>query len=331
MRYQSAPVVTEEKKETSSERRARHHQERKKELTYTKQDYERYAKNREERIQKEIVKLKKEKAEINFFPRENNNGMPKLSNKLGTLGKAPSLKDKSKVDGHILKQAIDGTACLVHGIDVQFLKSALTSMRLFSAYLRCGPNGHYNRDADKNGGGATAVYTRAVGKVHTKYPAKGYGVGGSGKKAVLILKPHILLGSDNWRCSSTDNKGALPGATSALIQRKIRDVNIGYDIFNAWEEQSKKSRDLILKDIVSKKTYLEQNEQCHWSHIDLSNNLAAILVPESNKEIMNALGCKDNMYNLGGERIPIIQYEPKDLLKPLLERNHVELFKRKVS
>ncbi|QSQ15714.1 hypothetical protein [Myxococcus landrumensis] len=64
---------------------------------------------------------------------------------------------------------------------------ALQKGHLGSAYLREEPGGTYSRAADKNGGGALGVYTRAVGTDQATWPAQGYGVGSNDSKVQPVV------------------------------------------------------------------------------------------------------------------------------------------------
>ncbi|WP_262815062.1 RHS repeat-associated core domain-containing protein, partial [Enterobacter bugandensis] len=171
----------------------------------------------------------------------------------------------------IVKLDINNTLALVHGIKAQFSVTALKEGFLRSAYSRNGPEGHYARDADRNGGGAMAVYTRAVGHAGAgQWKALGNGVGSGVNTVQFVFKPDFLLNPEHvWRASGTDNMGIVPGSTR---RQKI-------NAFERWEQQTESERNRVFMDSVNGSSAIN-NEQLHWEMLSLES-LRVIIVPDS--------------------------------------------------
>ncbi|ASZ11755.1 hypothetical protein KTO58_16155 [Chitinophaga pendula] len=211
---------------------------------------------------------------INFFPRDaEGKRTPGTQAKDGMYnqGRAPDFREDRS--GKTIPVDVEQTLALVHGISTQHVGSTFKRGYLSSAYMREGPFGKYSRTADKLGGGGLAVYTRAVGKGHRKWPATGTGVGSSGSKTQIVLSPSLLVTKELvWRHSSTDLKGNLPGG-EGLRAHKDKDS------FDYWEQQSEGMRNRAFNDTVgaSSLTGLENNEQTFWAQIPLAGNVLAIV------------------------------------------------------
>lgn len=164
---------------------------------------------------------------------------------------------------------ISKVLAIVHGIKIQFSHIPLQDGLLRSAYSRLGPYPEkYIRAADLNGGGALAVYTRAVGTVGSKkWKALGMGVGSGTGTIQFVMKPDILVDPNHiWRASGTDNMGMPPGA-------KKSD---GLNSFDRWQQQSERGRnETFMSSVV--KTMTENNEQMHWECLPLTDLKALIL------------------------------------------------------
>lgn len=165
-------------------------------------------------------------------------------------------------------------SCLVHGINADYVGLALDARELGSAFARSGPNGKYSRTADKIGGGATAVYTRAVGTQHDDWPAKGCGVGSDPiTKVQLVISPAVLERPEHvWRASSFDRMGMLPGAETSRSATAIKDVN---KVRSLWEQQSQNDRNTVWNGTVTNAEVPDGNEQYHYQRLPLEGYLKA--------------------------------------------------------
>lgn len=201
---------------------------------------------------------------------------------------------------------ISKVLAIVHGIKIQFSHLPLQDGFLRSSYARLGPYPErYIRAADLNGGGALAVYTRAVGTVGSKkWRALGMGVGSGTGTVQFVMKPDILVAPNHiWRASGTDNMGMPPGA-------KKSD---GLNSFDRWQKQSERGRnEAFMSSVVNITT--ENNEQMHWECLPLAGLKAVIirkgeLVP---RELQTAA------VNLG---VPILSSDPNESLWRVLFSN----------
>jgi len=225
-----------------------------------------------------------------------------------------------------LQKAINKTAYLVHSQPCQYVKSTLESGNLLSSYHFSGPCGRYTRDADRLGGGSTGVYTRAVGINHKKFLAKSYGVGSGSTSAVFVLKPESILKGDNWRCGGAiDGMGKVPGMDENM-KKEISNSNLGVDIFNAWEKQTQKYRDINYFGPVDSSVVIENNEQIHWDKIPLKDNLVSIMVSSSHSkaEVKKQFGAKTDLDGslfvmLDDKKIPVIRHGDNAKLLQLLK------------
>ncbi|MBF0407566.1 MAG: hypothetical protein HQM10_09430 [Candidatus Riflebacteria bacterium] len=182
--------------------------------------------------------------------------------------------------------SLNTTACLVHGLAASYAKMAIEAKFVNSAYYREGPEGSYSRDADKRGGGALAVYTRAVGTRHNEWRVMGYGVGSSDSKVQLILSPAFLLERyGEWRASGIDCMGVVPGAS-------LRTTKKEEDCWDMWGKQTEASRNKTFTDTVTASRLIENNEQLIWEKVDLEGTLKAIvcMTPASFNELMTTTG-----------------------------------------
>ncbi len=185
----------------------------------------------------------------------------------------------------------NGTACMMHGIPLQYLREALTNRELTSTYARTGevrPTDE-GRGADKIGGGSTAVYTRAVG-VDQDFPAKGHGVGHSVVPAAnaslkqilacrvqLILSPEILNDPEHtWRASAMDNMGKIPDAPP--LTREDKYLSDEDRAFKAWSGQSEAGRNKVFNGTVQGNKARLPNEQLHYMTLPLENVLKGMVV-----------------------------------------------------
>ncbi|NOK37584.1 hypothetical protein HMI49_30740 [Corallococcus exercitus] len=172
---------------------------------------------------------------------------------------------------------LDNAACLTHGISPEHVQGALQQGQLHSAYSRLGKEGNYSRDADKNGGGALAVYTRAVGTEQTAWKAQGSGVGSNDSKVQMILSPAVLANPDHgWRAGSTDNMGKVPGSTAAHQAGLPKNDPLGRAPL--WSRQTESGRNSAFNDTVSGKAVQANNEQLHWEKVPLQGNLKGMVV-----------------------------------------------------
>ncbi|MFB1485188.1 hypothetical protein [Corallococcus sp. RDP092CA] len=175
---------------------------------------------------------------------------------------------------------LDDAACLTHGISPEHVQSALQQGQLNSAYSRLGKDGKYSRDADKNGGGALAVYTRAVGTQQNAWKAQGSGVGSNDSKVQMILSPAILQDPNHgWRASSTDNMGKVPGSTTAHQAGLPKNDPLGRAPL--WSRQSESARNSAFNTTVNGRAPQANNEQLHWEKAPLQGNLKGMVVTSS--------------------------------------------------
>jgi hypothetical protein len=171
---------------------------------------------------------------------------------------------------------LDKASCLTHGMDVQHVQSALTGGQLHSAYSRLGKDGAYSRDADKNGGGALAVYTRAVGTEQTQWKAQGHGVGSNPNKVQFILSPALLQAPDHsWRASGMDNMGKVPSSTANDQRNLPKNDPLGRAPL--WGKQTEAGRNSAFNATL-KGPLQENNEQLHWEKVPLQGNLKGMVV-----------------------------------------------------
>ncbi|RKG96304.1 hypothetical protein D7V97_35750 [Corallococcus sp. CA053C] len=230
------------------------------------------------------------------------------------------------------KLALENAACLTHGMGADFVKSALDSGHLGSAYLREGPKGNYTRDADKNGGGALAVYTRAVGTGHSDWTAKGNGVGSSDTKVQLILSPTVLQDPKHaWRASCLDNGGKVPGPHPKVPLPKDGGPLVRTGAL--WGNQTEAGRNRNFNDTVKGTTSNLQNEQLHWEKVPLQGNLKGMVCTsqasfDTLMKIPNAQRtpgphpggiASQGSVLFGGERIPVALTSKNTKLLPLLD------------
>ncbi|RKG67907.1 hypothetical protein D7V80_14610, partial [Corallococcus sp. CA054B] len=173
--------------------------------------------------------------------------------------------------------SLDSAACLTHGISPEHVQTALQQGQLNSAYTRLGKDGIYSRTADKNGGGALAVYTRAVGIEQRSWKAQGSGVGSNDSKVQMILSPAVLENPGHgWRASSTDNMGKVPGSTSA--HQAGLPVNDPLGRAPLWSRQTESARNSAFNETVRGRSPQANNEQLHWQSVPLQGNLKGMLV-----------------------------------------------------
>ncbi|WP_342380711.1 hypothetical protein NVS55_13760 [Myxococcus stipitatus] len=158
----------------------------------------------------------------------------------------------------------------------EHVQSALEQGQLNSAYSRLGRNGNYSREADKNGGGALAVYTRAVGTQQANWKSQGHGVGSNDSKVQLILSPAVLQNpSHGWRASSTDNMGRVPGSTTSHQAGLPGNDPLGRAPL--WSRQTEAGRNRAFNDTVNGGSIQANNEQLHWEKVPLQGNLKGIV------------------------------------------------------
>ncbi|MBJ6760461.1 hypothetical protein JGU66_06775 [Myxococcaceae bacterium JPH2] len=207
--------------------------------------------------------------------------------KLHAQGPAPALAPSTRP---VKPLNIDKTACLTHGMSPEFVKDALSNGQLSSAYNRLGKEGKYSRDADRNGGGALGVYTRAVGTEQKDWKAEGYGVGSNADKVQLILSPSFLTkqghafeasssgggGTEAWRASSTDNMGLVPGAAKK-DQVGLPQGDPLKRTKQLWGKQTESGRNDNFNSTVGGPDLKVQNEQLHWEKIPLKDNLKGMV------------------------------------------------------
>lgn len=172
---------------------------------------------------------------------------------------------------------LSNASCLTHGMAPEHVQGALQQGQLNSAYSRLGQNGNYSREADKNGGGALAVYTRAVGTQQTSWKSQGHGVGSNDSKVQMILSPNVLQDPNHgWRASSTDNMGKVPGSTTAHQAGLPNNDPLGRAPL--WSRQTESGRNRAFNDTVNGRPIQANNEQLHWEKVPLQGNLKGMVV-----------------------------------------------------
>jgi hypothetical protein len=184
------------------------------------------------------------------------------------LAAPPSLGPSAPV----ASAALDlGLLALAHGMPAQFAPDAVARGTLRSSARRLGPTGRYSRDADVRGGGAAAVYTRAVVAPMRKWNAGGHGVGSGEGRAQLIIAPRGLFeDNDHWHCASLDNMGFAPGAKAARVA--VGDINA------AWKCQTRAQRLRALNDLMKTGSMAHNNELMHWDELSLEGRLLGIFI-----------------------------------------------------
>ncbi|EAY25532.1 hypothetical protein [Microscilla marina] len=188
----------------------------------------------------------------------------------------------------IKQVALSKTACMVHGIDADHVKGVIQQGYLSCAYRRLGPGEDYSRPADKTGGGALGVYLRLVGSTHTKWPVKGYGVGANTKSKVqLVFSPEILEKGE-WRVSSMDGMGKVPGVQSKDLTTGLRKTKTDWGkTKELWSKQNEASRNQVYNGIVEAQKPIENNEIIFWDTVPIEGFLRAIMC--SSKATFNTL------------------------------------------
>jgi hypothetical protein len=160
---------------------------------------------------------------------------------------------------------------LAHGMPAAYAPSAVARGSLWSSMRRLGPKGRYSRDADVRGGGAAAVYTRAVVACMRKWNAGGHGVGSGEGRAQLIIDPHGLFEDDDrWHCASLDNMGFAPGAKAARVAPG--------EINAAWKCQTRAQRLRALNDLMKTGSMAHNNELMHWEELSLEGRLLGVFI-----------------------------------------------------
>jgi hypothetical protein len=277
-------------------------------------------------VAKDLTTDVNKKRIIDFYPRDRHRRrtreIPK-NGKFFTQGMPPEFKKPS--DMSVKTPAVDvaATQALVHGIAVAFVPEAFKNGFISSAYMREGPFGKYSRQSDKEGGGGLGVYTRAVGKNHTKWPTHGKGVGSGEAKIQIVLDPKILTSDAVWRHSSTDLRGNLPGGQAA----KRGHVGNKLDSFDLWEQQSEVERNATFNRSINDKNEegLGNNEQLFWEQIPLKGNVIAIIckTKQQQAEIIAAIGgnAEEGYIMYDGQNIPVIVTEKDDMLVGTLNSN----------
>ncbi|AKF85350.1 hypothetical protein MFUL124B02_11450 [Myxococcus fulvus 124B02] len=220
---------------------------------------------------------------------------------------------------------MDNTAALTHGVPSSFVGSALDSGRLSSAYHREGPNGHYHRDADKRGGGVLGVYTRAQGTQQDSWQAQGYGVGSNTNNVQMVLTPSLLQNNNGWRASTTDNDGRVPGS---IVGHQV-GLPTGNPLQRSslWSKQTEAARNNNFNRTVNGPNPSHNNEQLHWQHIPLRNNLRGMVTtsPDAFDTVMRQPGAWRSglplpsgpnglqglgYVNVGNRPVPVVQVAP---------------------
>ncbi|MCP3063684.1 hypothetical protein LXT21_33410 [Myxococcus sp. K38C18041901] len=220
---------------------------------------------------------------------------------------------------------LDNTAALTHGIPSSHVGTALANGRLSSAYHREGPNGRYSRQSDMRGGGALGVYTRAQGTQQDSWQAQGYGVGSNPNTVQMVLNPTLLQNNNRWRASTTDNDGRVPGS----IPADQNGLPPGNPLHRAslWSKQNEAARNNDFNRTVNGPNPSYNNEQLHWQHIPLQNNLRGMVTTSQNSfdTVMQQPsawrsglplpsgpnGLQGLGYvNVGTQRVPVVQVAP---------------------
>ena len=215
---------------------------------------------------------------------------------------------------------MNNAACLTHGISPEYVKSALQEGQLSSAFNREGKNGSYSRDADKNFGGALAVYTRAVGTKHARWPSKGLGVGSNESKVQMILSPNVLQDPKHgWRATSVDNGGLVPGAKKADVEGlPLGDPHTRTK--DLWGKQTESGRNNAFNGTVAGKTHIAQNEQLHWGKIPLQGNLKGMVV-SSRSSFDTLMGLEGAQRTVGAAGRGTIRFGDQDIPVVLAPKN----------
>ncbi|AKQ66835.1 hypothetical protein A176_003747 [Myxococcus hansupus] len=222
--------------------------------------------------------------------------------------------------------AMNRVSTLTHGMPPGFVQPALENGRLSSAFHREGPDGRYHRPADRNGGGALGVYTRAQGKQQDAWQAQGYGVGSNPNNVQMVLDPNLLQTRPGWRASSIDNMGKVPGASQSDLL-ELKDGNPLERTTELWSKQTEPRRNQAFNTSVSGRRPQKQNEQVHWEHIPLDGNLRGMVTtsPQSFNQMMQLPGAWRSGLPLpqashgiqglgyvpvGNGRVPVVQTTP---------------------
>ncbi|RKH28781.1 hypothetical protein D7Y11_12925 [Corallococcus sp. AB018] len=223
---------------------------------------------------------------------------------------------------------LDDAACLTHGISPEHVQTALLQGQLNSAYTRLGKDGIYSRTADKNGGGALAVYTRAVGIEQTSWKAQGSGVGSNDSKVQMILSTAVLENpAHGWRASSTDNMGKVPGST--VVHQRGLPSNDPLGRAPLWRCQTESARNSAFNATVSGRSPQANNEQLHWQSVPLEGNLKGMVVTSrSSFDMLMALPGAQldegapgrGTVRFGEQDIPVLLTDGKNPLLAVLKR-----------
>jgi hypothetical protein len=238
-------------------------------------------------------------------------------------GPAPQLAQSNRPPQPL---QMDNAASLTHGMPPQHVQSALENGRFSSAYHRQGPAGPYHRPADRNGGGALGVYTRAQGTQQDRWQAQGYGVGSNPNNVQMVLSPTMLQNNPGWRASSTDNMGLVPGATRQN-QANLPPGDPLQRTTPLWQRQTESARNDAFNNSIAGRNNRTQNEQVHWEHIPLQGNLRGMVTtsPATFNQMMQLPGAQPSGLRLpsgpngiqglgtvpvGNQRIPVVQTAP---------------------
>ncbi|WP_205604101.1 hypothetical protein, partial [Myxococcus sp. CA023] len=215
---------------------------------------------------------------------------------------------------------LDNASCLTHGMAPEHVKGALQQGQLNSAYSREGKAGRYSRPADKNGGGALAVYTRAVGTQQAGWPSKGYGVGSNDSKVQLILSPNLLQTPNHgWRASSTDNGGLVPGAAKK-DQVGLPQGDPLKRTKQLWGKQTESGRNGAFNETVKDTSIKENNEQLHWEKVPLQGNLKGMVVT-SQASFNTLMGLEGAQQTAGAAGRGTVRFGDQDVPVVLAEKN----------
>jgi hypothetical protein len=242
------------------------------------------------------------------------------------LGPVPSFgTSRDNINAKYEKKnfSLKTTAFLIHGMAPKFAKMAIQAKVLMSGCYRLGENGAFKRTQDAMNGGVYGVYTRAVGVKQEGWLVMG-GVGASAAKVQLILSPAFLQERyADWRASSNDNMGTVPGATQA-------NTNKGDDARSLWSKQGELSRNENFLGLTVNATgeAPKNNEQLTWEKIDLPGVLKCI-VCQDKKVFEEMVDPKDRISDKKGTipfnngKVLVLLLNPKDKLLPKLKEAKV--------
>ncbi|MBK8265245.1 MAG: hypothetical protein IPK80_28435 [Nannocystis sp.] len=165
---------------------------------------------------------------------------------------------------------VERTACLTHGLLPEHFLHAAEAGELQSPSRRGEKS---KRAGDQRANGGTAVYTRAIGTEHADVPPHVAGVGSGASKVQVIMSPEILEDEDHqWRASTYDRNGSLPGSVPA--GKREQDLSIE----EKWGKQTRSARNQEFNKTVETGGAAHlQNEQAHYESIPLKGTVRGVV------------------------------------------------------